>query len=126
MENQGMDENQKYFDLGAILNITTRRLFTSMDDIHDILSYLTGNKLYTHQLPRAEDFAQPYILSLYPELKGVGVDVEIHSAEDAKAFVDEQKKIFGEKLPLRPMPKSNGYSYVDPIEEAVEMTSGKK
>lgn len=96
-----------------------------MDDIQEILNYLTGDDLYTYQLPRVLEYAQSYVLSLYPELKGVGVDVEIHIAEDAKAFVDEQKKMFGEKFALKPMSKTDGYSYVDPVEEIVEMNSGK-
>ena len=122
MENQEM---QRDFDLGAVLNITTSRLFTSMDDVSEVLNYLTGDSIYTHQIPRVMDAAKPYVLSLHPELKGVGDDVEIHSFEDAKAFVDEQKKVFGDKLPLKPMSKTDGYSYVDPIEESVEMTSGR-
>ncbi len=122
MENQEM---QRDFDLGAILNITTSRLFTNMDDVYEVLDYLTGDSIYTHQIPRVMDAAQPYVLSLHPELKGVGDNVEINSFEDAKAFVDEQKKIFGEKLSLKPMSKTDGYSYVDPMEEVDEIHSKK-
>ena len=49
MENQEM---QRDFDLGAILNITTSRLFTNMDDVYEVLDYLTGDSIYTHQIPR--------------------------------------------------------------------------
>lgn len=125
MENQEMAKIQREFDLGAILNITTGRLFTNMDDVYEVLNYLIGDSIYTHQIPRAASAAQAYVLSLHPELKGIGDDAVITSLEDAKAFVDEQKKVFGEKLPLSPMSKTDGYSYVDPIEEAVEMTTRK-
>ena len=118
-------ELQKDFDLGAVLNITTGRLFTRMDDVYNVLNYLTGDSIFTHQIPRVMEIAKPYVLSLHPELKGVGDDVEIHNFEEAMAFVDEQKKIFGEKLSLKPMSKDDGYSYVDPIEEAIDITSGK-
>ena len=63
--------------------------------------------------------------SIYPELKGVGEDVEINSFDEAKAFIDEQKKLFGEKLALRPMTKEDGYSHIDPEIEAIEMMKGK-
>lgn len=125
MEKQEMNKIQKDFDLGAILNITTSRLFTSIEDIVEVLSYLTGDSIYIHQIPRVMEAAKPYVLSLYPELKGVGDDVIINSFEDVKAFIDEQKKIFGEKLPLKPMSKTDGYSYVNPIEEAIEIRSGR-
>jgi len=126
MENTGIEKNSKQFDLGAILNITTSRLFTSMDDVYEVLNYLTGDSIFTHQIPRVMDAAKPYVLSLHPELEGVGVDVVINSFEDAKAFVDEQKKIYGDKLSLTPMSKTDGYSHVDPIEEAIEIKSGRR
>ena len=125
MENKEINKIQKEFDLGAILNITTKRLFTSMEDVYEVLNYLTGDSIYTHQLPRVMPLAKAYVLSLYPELTGVGDTVEINSFDDAKAFIKEQKKVFGNKLPLSPMEKNDGYSYVDPIEEAIDMTSEK-
>ena len=125
MENKEINKIQKEFDLGAILNITTKRLFTSMEDVYEVLNYLTGDSIYTHQLPRVMPIAKAYVLSLHPELTGVGDTVEINSFDDAKAFINEQKKVFGNKLPLSPMGKTDGYSYVDPIEEAIDMTSEK-
>lgn len=126
MENTKIEKNSKQFDLGAILNITTGILFTSMDDVYEVLNYLTGDSIFIHQIPRVMDAAKPYVLSLHPELEGVGVGVTINSFEDAKAFVDEQKKIYGNKLSLTPMSKTDGYSHVDPIEEAIEIKSGRR
>lgn len=126
MENTEIEKNSKQFDLGAILNITTGILFTSMDDVYEVLNYLTGDSIFIHQIPRVMDAAKPYVLSLHPELEGVGVGVAINSFEDAKAFVDEQKKIYGNKLSLTPMSKTDGYSNVDPIEEAIEIKSGRR
>ncbi len=126
MENTEIEKNSKQFDLGAILNITTGILFTSMDDVYEVLNYLTGDSIFIHQIPRVMDAAKPYVLSLHPELEGVGVGVAINSFEDAKAFVDEQKKIYGNKLSLTPMSKTDGYSHVDPIEEAIEIKSGRR
>lgn len=126
MENTEIEKNSKQFDLGAILNITTGILFTSMDDVYEVLNYLTGDSIFTHQIPRVMDVAKPYVLSLHPELEGVGVDVAINSFEDAKAFVDEQKKIYGNKLSLTSMSKTDGYSHADPIEEAIEIKLGRR
>lgn len=126
MENTEIEKNSKQFDLEAILNITTGILFTSMDDVYEVLNYLTGDSIFIHQIPRVMDAAKPYVLSLHPELEGVGVGVTINSFEDAKAFVDEQKKIYGNKLSLTPMSKTDGYSHVDPIEEAIEIKSGRR
>ena len=106
-----IEQEVRQFDLGAILNISTCRVFTNMDDVYDVLSYLMGEEVYTHQIPIVADEARPYVLALYPELNGVGVNTVINNYDDAKAFVDEQKQIFGETLPLIPMPKNNNCSY---------------
>lgn len=125
MKNKEINKIPKEFNLGAILNITTNRLFTNLEDVYEVLNYLTGDSVYTHQIPRVMPIAKAYILSLYPELTGVGDTVEINSFDDAKAFISEQKKVFGNKLPLSPMGKTDGYSHVDPIEEAVDIISEK-
>ena len=125
MESKEIKKFQKEFDLGTILTITTNRLFTNMEDVYEILNYLTGDTIYTHQIPRVIPIAKTYVLSLYPELTGVGDTVEINSFDDVKAFINEQKKVFGDELPLSPMGKTDGYSYVDPIEEVIDMTPEK-
>ena len=114
-----INNNSKQFDLGTILTITSAkcRLFTEIENLYIILDYLTGSTHLTHELPRAHEIARPYVLSLYPNLEGVGDDVVIESYEDLEKFLTEQKKIFGETLALSPIPK--GYSYI-------ELTSGLK
>ncbi len=125
MENEEMDKVQKNFDLGTVLSLTTHRMLSEMDKIQDALEYVTGDPIWTHQIPRVMGQVTPYVLSLYPQLEGVGLNEPINSKEEAIAFVNSQKEVFGDSLPLSPMSKSDGYSYVDPIEEAVEMTSGR-
>ena len=115
-------QDSKEFDLGVILTLTSERIFTDISNVYDVLRYLTGDDIYSHQLSRVLNIAQKYALSLYPELKGVGNDVIINNHEDYLSFMQEQKKIFGDKLSLSPMPESFGYKYVDPIEEAIGLS----
>lgn len=46
------NENLREFDLATVLTVTTSRLLTDMDNLYDILNYLTGDDFMTHQLPR--------------------------------------------------------------------------
>jgi hypothetical protein len=43
------------FDLGDVLSITTGRLVSQrgMDGIYDVLNFMTGDDLMTHQLPKS-------------------------------------------------------------------------
>ena len=54
----------KEFHLGDILSITTERLVAprGMDAVYDILNYMTGDNLFTHQLPRAYDECRPWLI----------------------------------------------------------------
>jgi len=102
-------ESERYFNLGAILNITTGRLFTSIDDIYNVLNYLTGEDLTPQQVPTVMEEARDYILSIYPELEGVGETVRINSSLEGIRFLKKQKNIYGKKLSLKPMNKEKGY-----------------
>ena len=121
-----INNNSKQFDLGTILTITTAkcRLFTEIENLYIILDYLTESTHLTHELPRAHEIVRPYVLSLYPNLEGVGDDVVIESYEDLENFLTEQKKIFGETLALSPIPK--GYSYIEPTSGLKDTPKSKK
>lgn len=65
----------KRFHLGDVLSIATGRLVSSrgMDGVYDILNFMTGDSLYTHQLPRACKECRPYLLEQFPELARAGI-----------------------------------------------------
>ena len=45
----------KTFDLGTVLTVTTGRLLTDIGNLYEILNFMTGDDLMTHQLPRATE-----------------------------------------------------------------------
>ena len=63
----------KKFHLGDVLSITTGRLVSPrhMDGVYDILNFMTGDNLFTHQLPRASDECKPHLLAQFPQLAEV-------------------------------------------------------
>jgi hypothetical protein len=60
----------KEFSLGDVLSITTGRLLSErhMDGVYDILNWMTGDNLYTHQLPRDGKACEPWLIEQYPQL----------------------------------------------------------
>ncbi len=58
------------FPLGDVLSVTTGRLLSTkgVDGLHGILNFMTGDNLFTHQLPRAGDECKPFLLAQFPEL----------------------------------------------------------
>lgn len=61
------------FHIGDVISIITGKLVspTHMEGIYKILNFLTGQELWTHQLPDASRFATPYLLQQFPELKEI-------------------------------------------------------
>ena len=118
------ENNERTFDLGSVLTVATGKLFTEMANLQDILSYLSNDSIFVHQIPRVMKTAQSYVLARYPQLEGVGQDVVINGWEDVKAFLDSQKAVLGDSFALSPMPREM-CEHIDPIEEAIEIRSGK-
>ena len=123
MENQNISEEVRWFDLGIILSLTTYRMYAEMKDIQNALKYIVNDSIYTHQIPRVADLVGPYVLSLYPELEGIGVHDSVRGKEAVLEFVSSQKEIFGDSLPVAKMPKDFGYTHIDPVNELIEMKS---
>lgn len=118
------ENNEKNFDLGTVLTITSGRLFTDIDNVYDVLNYLSNDDIYTHQIPRIMQVAQSYVLGRQPQLDGVGKDVVINNEQDVKAFIDGQKAIYGDSFGLSPISEEM-CQHIDPIEEAINMQAGR-
>jgi len=99
--------NTKQFDLSVILSVTTGKLLTDMDNLYEILRFLTGKIVFTHQIPKILPMASEHILKTYPELSVILLpDGSITKNQHAKWLIAEQKTKYGAALPLTPMPKS--------------------
>ena len=90
------------FHLGDILSVTTGRLVSPrhMEGVYDILNFMTGNNLFTHQLPRAGREMAPRLLAQHPDLREVtGDDV---TPENHAEWLERQVAKYGETRPVRP------------------------
>lgn len=108
------------FDLGDILSITTGALVSRrhIEGVYDILGYMTGESLFTHQLPRASRECEPALLAQHPQLADVRVpDWPSEGVKEAVyAWLDEQEDRFGKTLPVTPL-ATEDHTRIDPISE---------
>jgi hypothetical protein len=112
------------FDLGDILSVTTGYLCSPrhIDGVYDILGYMTGESLMTHQLPRASRACEPALLEQHPQLVNIVApewDWTCDVKEQVFAWLDAQKAIYGGTLPVTPLTE---WHHIDPLQELVEMT----
>ena len=109
------------FDLGAVLSVTTSILLCSHGDLYEVLNFMTGDNLFTHQLPRAAKDCQPHILQQHPGLGAI--DASDVTRENWEVFLSEQKRRFGDVVPLVPLAE---WESIDPVDEMVEMVGEDK
>ncbi len=130
----------KEFHLGTILSITTGRLLSpdGIGGVYEILNYMTGDNLFTHQLPRASRECEPWLLRQHPRLDSgemqfaIGELIEMlktpsGSAEPdllAKGWLAKQTAIYGETLPVEPIP-ADDHERIHPLDELERMAPGK-
>jgi len=109
----------KKFHLGDILSITAGPLVSpqGMDGIYDILNFMTGDKLFAHQLPRASGECRPYLLEQHPQLKKV--DASGVNKKNWKKWLAKQIKKYGEELIVKPISKE-AHEVKNPIQELEE------
>jgi hypothetical protein len=110
----------KDFHLGDILTITTGRLVSPrhIEGVYDILGWMTGESLFTHQLPRVAKEACPVLLAAHPQLASVDKDAEIN-AGNLDAWLAARVAEFGEMLPV-PKLNADQHERIDPLSELAE------
>lgn len=109
----------KDFDIADILSVITGCLLSpSMTNVYVILNYLTDDNLFTHQLPRARDFAVPVLAVKFPDLAAVEIPSFSGTAEERKdaceRFLNGLRVKHGDQRALEPI---GGWTYVDPLTE---------
>lgn len=111
-----MSESRE-FHIGDILSITTSRLVSPrhIDGVYDILNFMTGDNLFTQQLPRASDECKGPLLEQHPDLAAVEVPEDFGGSREAvDAWLDAQVARFGEYLPVAPLAEAD-HTRMDPF-----------
>jgi hypothetical protein len=110
---------RRQFPLGDVLSITTGRLLSpqGIGGVYEILNFITGDNLYTHQLPRACDECKPHLLKLFPKL--ASVDTTAVTGDNWKAWLLDRVMEHGEILTIEAMAPGEHY-FIDPVSELAE------
>ena len=112
----------KDFELGDVLSITMSRLVSrrGMDGIYDILSFMVGESLFTHQLPRVRDEVEPFILEQYPQLAGIKVPRNLDGKGEWMEWLGRMESKYGKVLPVATIDPAD-HTHIDPASELVMM-----
>lgn len=106
------------FHLGDVLSVTTGYLVAprGIEAMYDLLNFMTGDNLFTHQLPRASDECAPALLRQYPDLAEVWVPAEFGDEAHVLSWLAKQVVVFGEYLDVAPLAEGD-HTRIDPLTE---------
>jgi hypothetical protein len=107
------------FHIGDILTITTGKLVSPrhMDGVYDILNWMTGDSLFTHQLPRGMDECAPSLREQFPDLAAVVPGEDFGGSEQrVMAWLDAQVAEHGETREVTPLHEDE-HTRIDPFTE---------
>lgn len=112
---------KKSFHIGDVLSAYSGFLVSNrhMAGVYDTLNYLTGDNLYTHQLPRAMKECHAWLERLHPQLKEI--DCSGLNPDTLDAWLDGIVAKYGETLDLTPLP-AEGHEFRHPVEELESMS----
>lgn len=114
----------RMFGLGAILTVTTDRMLArDIGDIYELLNFMTGDNLFTHQLPRAAGECKPALLEQHPQLADIAVP-DLADADAYMAYLAGLEDTYGAELAVTPLP-GDAHTHIDPLAELADMMPGK-
>ena len=130
------------FSLRTVLTVTTGRLLTNprngqngIEDLYDILGFMTDDSPTTHQLGRFAEECKPWLLRWYPELIACGVEGSLQSLdgwierdksngdEGIRMWLTELKMLFQnlrDEYEITKIPRDD-HEVKDPYDELVAM-----
>lgn len=109
----------KTFHIGDVLTITSGVLVSPrhVDGIYDICSHMTGEDVFTHQLPRVAEEIEGDLRRQHPELCATQVPEGMDSEEAVMKFLAGLYEEFGEYVEVRSINDPADHTSIDPIAE---------
>lgn len=110
------------FHIGDILSITHEKLVSPrlIGGVYDLLGYMTGESLMTHQLPRASRECEANLRAQVPDLLGIEIPGNICDEETLHDWLDSVIEQYGETRDITPLPPGD-HTVIDPIAELAMM-----
>lgn len=130
-------ETRKKFSTEAVLAVYTGRLVCPIQGVYDVVSHLTGNDVYTHQIPRLMAPCKTAIAEQIPQLHRKDVTRIIDSLPirlqkstqdqinaEIAAWCADVRNMLGNSLTLTPM-EDAVFWQTDPVESARDVAGDK-
>lgn len=107
------------FPTEDVLGAFTGILLSDIGGIYRVLNWMTGEQLFTHQLPRVGREAAPVLLAAYPELAQAEAEARQVTTENYKTWRDVWIKRYGSHISV-PKFSTDEHEQIDALSELAE------
>ena len=115
----------KEFATCDVLSTVTGRLVGKMDGIYQVLNWMTGESVFTHQIPRIGREATPVLVAAHPALQQAVDEAEQVTRENWKEWLQTWEDRYGPTISV-PKLGADTHERIDPMSELAEMVHPDK
>lgn len=105
------------FHIGDVISVATGTLVSlrHMDGVYDLCSFMSGESLMTHQLPRVSRECEPSLRQQHPALLAETIPA-IQSRDEAEAWLRTLYPAYGETVLVEALEEQD-HTTINPITE---------
>ena len=109
----------KDFQTRDVMSTITGRLMGDIGGVYEVLNWMTGESVYTHQLPRIGKEAVPVILAAHPTLQAAIDEAGQVNPENFSEWRDTWDERYGSTIAV-PKFDADTHERIDPLSELAE------
>ncbi len=110
----------KQFSTRDVLSTVTGYLIGDIGGVYEVLNWMTGESVFTHQIPRISREAQPIIIAAHPALQKAVEEAEQVTTENFATWRQTWEDRYGPMIAV-PRFTADSYERIDPLSELSEM-----
>ncbi|TCM56192.1 hypothetical protein C8J36_103564 [Rhizobium sp. PP-F2F-G48] len=117
----------KIFPVDAVMSTVTGILVSEagIGCIYEVLNWMTGESVYTHQIPRISREAAPVLIALYPDMQSAIDEASQVNGDNWREWLATWRARYGDEIAV-PVMNIAQHERIDPMSELVEMVSPER
>jgi hypothetical protein len=114
-----MSAETKGFPTADVLSTITGRLMGQIGGVYEVLNWMTGESVYTHQTPRIGREARPVIVAAHPQFQQAVDEAAQVTPENYREWLATWLDRYGPEIAV-PKLTPDQHESIDPLSELAE------
>lgn len=118
------DRKTKLFPIDAVMSTLTGVLVSEngIGGVYEVLNWMTGESVYTHQIPRISHEARPVMIALYPDMQAAIEEAAHVNGQNWRQWLATWTDRYGAEIAV-PVMNIAEHERIDPMSELAEKVS---